>query len=98
MKKMKSSLMIASIALFIIAGWLPGSGARADNDPESSTDLEIKRGYKVSKYKHLTGYRLDYYGFFGVEFVKTVKEYDYLPCCRPTHDKMDGCSAPVVCP
>lgn len=95
-KKQCIKLVILFTGLLMMFPVFP---ALADGDPPNSNPTgEIMRGYRPTQYKHVTGYHLEHFGFFGGEFSRMVKEYEYLPCCTPTRDNISGCSAPVVCP
>ncbi len=61
-------------------------------------DEKIFVGYEPSTYREFTGYDVEYFGFGRAHYSRTVRTYDTLPCCNPTANKMDGCSAPVICP
>lgn len=97
MKKNIRSLNRIILLLVTIGCLSPALSLHADEDPKNEVGIDIWRGYKACRQKVVTGYHLEHFGFLGGEFVRTVKEYEYQPCCRVTHDKMEGCSAGVKC-
>jgi len=64
----------------------------------ASDTLNIKRGYKADRFKHIASYELEQFGFIGGEFSRIKSSYTWSYCCTPTGNKMDGCSAIIICP
>jgi len=72
--------------------------ALPDDDPQNKTlPDDFRARYRASTQKIVTGYHIEYYGFFGAPFSRIVKEYTMEPCCDFTGNIMDGCSGVKNC-
>ena len=98
--KIKTKHLLSCLAIAVLVlSWTPKieaftiRGTQTDN-----AGGEILSGYVPSSYKKETGYSIEHFGFIGGHFSKVVVEYDTFPCCKPTGNEMDGCSAPEICP
>lgn len=96
-KRIKFCIGLTFLALIFLG--TPEMIAITSNDAFSATaDPEIMPGYVPSTYKKKTGYHIEHFGFIGGHFSRVINEYDTFACCKPTGNKMDGCSAPIICP
>ena len=99
MKKGKSRIIGLAVLLAFLLGANPETMAKDIKvEPTLSDTVNIRRGFKADQYKKCTGYELEHFGFLGGEFSRVKRIYEFVNCCKPTGNEMDGCSAKEMCP
>lgn len=83
---------------FLSAGLTDISASSSGDIGSDEKDPKIMEGYVPSTYTKTSGTRVEHIYFAGNHFTRTVCDFETFRCCKPTGNKMDGCSAPVKCP
>lgn len=83
---------------FLSTGLTKISASSGNYNDEAEKDPKIMEGYRPSTYTVGTGTTIEHFYYAGNHFSRVAVIYETLPCCTPTGNKMEGCSAPVICP
>lgn len=99
LKSLNKQILIGLIITAILLVCQPWRTVLAVEDgPEDPTEEKFFVGYRPSTFKKFIGYTTEYFSWAGGHLSRTVKVYETRPCCKPSGNDMDGCSAPVICP
>jgi len=94
----KHLLYFLAFMAFLSSGITKISASSGGFSDSSEKDPKIMVGYAPSVYTKCTGSQIEHIYYLGNHFTRTACVYESFPCCKPTGDKMEGCSAPEVCP